>query len=62
MNHFGTSLIKSIIRIVAGIQLWKMDFATAGLLFIIAELFGILEEFVDKRKEHVDTTVDTISS
>lgn len=51
MNHFNVSLAKSILRIWAGGMLMAGDLVSAGTLLIIAEGLGILEEFVDKRKE-----------
>lgn len=45
-GHFYISLIKSVIRIVAGAYLITGDFVIAGLLLITAELLGILEEIV----------------
>lgn len=51
MNHFNVSLVKSILRIAAAIFLIQADLLTAGSLLIVAEGLGILEEFVDKRKE-----------
>lgn len=43
MNHRNISLAKSFIRIIAGVYLININFA-AGLLFIVAEVLGILEE------------------
>lgn len=59
MNHFNTSFIKSIIRIlgsIAGLISAYEDKIQAGVILlagglIIAEAFGILEEILDKRKE-----------
>lgn len=51
MNHFNVSILKSAIRIIAGVSLATGDLATAGLLLIVAEMLGVVEEFVDKRKE-----------
>lgn len=45
-GHFYTSLIKSIFRIGAGAALCFGMLFTAGLLLIIAELLGIVEELV----------------
>ena len=42
--HFRISIIKSIIRILAGTSLIVGDIAVAGILLIGAELLGILEE------------------
>jgi hypothetical protein len=43
--HFRISLIKSIIRIMAGVSLFNEQLVFAGLLLIIAEILGIAEEF-----------------
>ena len=45
-GHFYVSLAKSFLRIVAGIRLIQGDLLTAGVLLIIAELLGIVEELV----------------
>jgi len=42
--HFSFSLIKSVVRVMAGITLLNDQIMFAGALLIIAELFGILEE------------------
>jgi hypothetical protein len=42
--HFRISIIKSVIRILAGTSLIVSDIAIAGILLIGAELLGILEE------------------
>jgi hypothetical protein len=42
--HFYISLAKSVLRITAGIALYKHDIGIAGMLFIIAEILGIAEE------------------
>lgn len=42
--HFYISLIKSGIRITAGGMLMQGNWATAGGLFIFAEVLGIVEE------------------
>lgn len=47
-HHFVTSLIKSIIRILGytGIILYGNEILTlSGILLIIAEVLGIIEEF-----------------
>jgi hypothetical protein len=44
-HHFYTSLVKSIIRIGAGVVLMNEYYILAGSLFIVAEILGILEEF-----------------
>jgi hypothetical protein len=49
LGHFRVSLIKSSVRIVAGLCLCLVDNTlanTAGVLFIIAEILGIVEEIV----------------
>ena len=43
--HFGMSLSKSILRIVAGVALISNELTIAGIVFIVAELLGIAEEF-----------------
>ncbi len=43
-KHFYISLVKSGVRIVAGIALFMGGYAAAGVLFIGAELLGIAEE------------------
>jgi hypothetical protein len=45
-GHFKVSLIKSAIRIVAGGALCAKFFVAAGVLLIVAELFGVVEEVV----------------
>jgi len=42
--HFWISFYKSIIRIFAGLSLVGNNLLIAGLLFILAECFGIMEE------------------
>ena len=43
--HFKISLIKSIVRIMAGVSLFNEQLVFAGLLLIIAEILGVAEEF-----------------
>ena len=43
-KHFTISLIKSAVRVVAGIDLVLGDVWYAGVLLIIAEILGIVEE------------------
>jgi hypothetical protein len=43
-SHFWFSMIKSGIRIIAGVALLFQDFEFAGLSFMLAEVLGILEE------------------
>jgi len=45
-GHFYVSLVKSGFRIIAGISLIFGLFITAGILFILAELLGVVEELV----------------
>lgn len=45
-GHFYVSLVKSIIRIGAGASLIIGNLFIAGVLLIVAELLGILEEMV----------------
>tara|TARA_B100001113_G_scaffold340405_1_gene324570 strand:- start:433 stop:591 length:159 start_codon:yes stop_codon:yes gene_type:complete len=52
MNHFNVSITKSVIRILGCVTLAYGNLAAAGGLLIAAELLGIVEEFVDKRKEN----------
>lgn len=42
--HFKVSLIKSFLRIVAGGALFSGLLGTAGILLILAEVLGIIEE------------------
>ena len=42
--HFYISIVKSILRLLAGAALIKLCLLGAGILFIIAEILGILEE------------------
>ena len=43
--HFNISLAKSCLRIVAGITLIRGELLLAGILFISAEVLGVVEEF-----------------
>lgn len=45
-GHFYVSIIKSVLRILAGAALVFGDLTGAGVLLIIAELCGIVEELV----------------
>lgn len=45
-GHFYVSIVKSGIRMGAGIALIRGELITAGALLIIAECLGILEEVV----------------
>lgn len=42
--HFTASIIKSAVRVMAGITLINDQIVFAGCLLIFAELFGIIEE------------------
>jgi hypothetical protein len=44
--HFQISMVKSVLRIAAGVTLITGHFVIAGTLFIVAEALGILEELV----------------
>ena len=44
--HFYISLVKSAIRIIAGLVLMCGMIHATGLLIIVAEVVGILEEIV----------------
>lgn len=43
-KHFRISIVKSILRMVAAISLISGWLPVAGILFIVAEILGILEE------------------
>lgn len=43
-THLIISIIKSMLRICAGVMLIRQDLLLAGVLFIIAEVLGIAEE------------------
>ena len=45
-GHLYVSLTKSLIRIMAGIVLISGMLVSAGVLLIVAELLGIVEELV----------------
>jgi len=45
-RHFYVSLVKSLVRIVAGGALLVGHVAEAGALLIVAETLGIAEEIV----------------
>lgn len=42
--HFRISIVKSGIRMAAGLRLIQQDLIGAGVLLIIAEVLGIAEE------------------
>ena len=44
--HLRISMIKSTLRIIAGVQLVMGFFVAAGVLLILAEVLGIAEELV----------------
>ena len=46
MGHFYVSLVKSFLRIGAGGSLLYGNLLVAGILFIVAELLGILDALV----------------
>ena len=45
-GHFYVSIVKSFVRIFAGMALIDGSFIIAGVSFIVAELLGIVEELV----------------
>jgi hypothetical protein len=45
-GHFYVSLAKSGLRFAAGVALIGGQLAAAGVLFILAEALGVLEELV----------------
>lgn len=45
-GHFYVSIVKSGMRIAAGLRLIQGDLFGAGVFLIIAEALGILEELV----------------
>lgn len=45
-GHFYVSLVKSLIRICAGVALINGEFIVAGALLIAAEILGVVEEIV----------------
>ena len=45
-GHFYVSLVKSALRIVAGVFLIDGNFYVAGSLLILAEGLGVIEELV----------------
>lgn len=45
-GHFYVSIVKSFVRIFAGMALINGSLIIAGLGFIAAELLGIVEELV----------------
>ena len=46
-GHFYVSMVKSAIRIAAGISLiWPQSLVLAGVFLIAAEILGVVEELV----------------
>lgn len=45
-GHFYVSLVKSALRVVAGIYLIQGSLMAAGLFIILAEVLGVVEELV----------------
>jgi hypothetical protein len=45
-GHFYVSIVKSAVRIAAGVALCFSMFWYAGALLILAEILGIVEELV----------------
>lgn len=45
-GHFYVSLGKSALRIIAALCLIKLNFLMAGIMFMFAEMLGIIEELV----------------
>ena len=43
-KHFRISMVKSVVRIIAGVVLCTGNLLVAGLLLIRAEMLGIWEE------------------
>ena len=43
-KHFWISMIKSGVRVFAGIALAYSSYGMAGCLFVVAEILGIIEE------------------
>jgi hypothetical protein len=42
--HFRVSIAKSFLRVLAGVTLIQSHVITAGILLILAEVLGIVEE------------------
>jgi hypothetical protein len=45
-GHFYVSIVKSAVRVVAGIALIQGNMFGAGIMLIVAEVLGIIEELV----------------
>jgi hypothetical protein len=43
-SHFRWSLLKSTLRIIGSIAFMYSNIYISGIMFLIAELFGIIEE------------------
>lgn len=46
LNHSNVSFAKSVLRIGAGAALIVSDLMIAGVLLVLAEILGVLEELV----------------
>lgn len=46
LNHTNVSFAKSLLRVIAGVALMAESFVFAGVLLIVAEALGVLEELV----------------
>jgi hypothetical protein len=46
MNHLNVSIVKSVVRVGAGVALMQGEFYVSGALFICAEILGVIEEIV----------------
>lgn len=51
MNHTNVSFIKSAVRIIAGGAFIAGSLLWGGVFIVLAEVLGVLEELVDRRKE-----------
>ena len=56
-GHFYVSLLKSVLRITAGGALISGFIVHAGILLIVAEVLGIVEELVWAKGQDHDHTV-----
>lgn len=45
-NHLRVSIVKSAVRIAAGLAVTNHSLMCAGVLIIVAEILGIVEELV----------------
>lgn len=45
-GHFYVSMVKSFLRILAALGLMYSSFTAAAILFIAAEVLGVVEELV----------------